>query len=662
MNRREFVALAASFAGSALFAEPYSIESSSTLKLETNGWRAAFDSTGRLKSFSDGRTELANSRLVSHSPRILYPGSGLNVCDQPFRTRRRSNTLAFDYEFSDPYKLQVTHEVELVSLASETVALKQRFLLHAEQSISARIVVQVPYSLQLPESVRRVFLPLKSGLGRRKEIRGLDNEDNYVYEFAGASPMGRNQLLAIPMVHEHSDGTDVGLTHVSDPLFTSLLRPPFGDQVGQWQWIYPESPGLPSGTQERTFFAIPHLGGPRRAMDLFYQTALADVKAGPAWLHDIALVNYDYVSEHGLGWFADIQRLAETIPQEERNKVALVLHGWYDLVGQYTFDPASQRLAQSWTALPSARSARVQALGRDSNDLGLPSLASSPGYRWNRLSVEALRPIPFSLTEMHRRIRFAKDRGFRVLLYFADGMNACDDSRLYSPDKVLHRGGWQGPDTTGQPYQQNPLHPDVRSFFRGYMQALLAEYGKEVDGFVWDETFGVPRDSPGSDTHSGYAGQAMMSLVKQLSSIVAAYPELVLLTSDDIGFSNDTGVAPYSLMAHGTFQDSHCRPEAWPYALFPNYRNIVWSCNWASVSNFQFMKFGVETFDAPVSIGNGAFGDDIGFSELTAQQARQIMALFDQRKQREMRLGWIEEEDIVGKYGDRTLRNPYNIL
>ena len=67
---------------------------------------------------------------------------------------------------------------------------------------------------------------------------------------------------------------------------------------------------------------------------------------------------------------------------------------------------------------------------------------------------------------MHRRIHYAKDKGFRVGIYYADGTNASDGVKeIYDPSKVLHWGGWEGPDTKGKTYAQNPLHPEVREFF-----------------------------------------------------------------------------------------------------------------------------------------------------------------------------------------------------
>jgi hypothetical protein len=46
----------------------------------------------------------------------------------------------------------------------------------------------------------------------------------------------------------------------------------------------------------------------------------------------------------------------------------------------------------------------------------------------------------------------------------------------------------------------------MREFYKNYAKALLDEFGKEVDGFVWDETFVVPAGTlaskpQGSFTH-----------------------------------------------------------------------------------------------------------------------------------------------------------------
>ena len=658
ITRREFIPVAASVASSVVLGQ---IERD--LIFEANGSQLKVDSSGSVASFRAESLELVNARLGALHPRIIYPGKAINTCDTPRNVRRQGPAAVFEYSFHDPYPLDVRWELELLALGAHSTALKQKIVLRSEKPIQEEIMVQLPRTIQLPSSSRQVFLPLKNGVGRLKEVRGLDNEDDYVYELSGSCGGSRPQLLAIPMVHESSPRSDVGLTHCTDVLFTSLIRLPFGDQAGQIQWIYPATVGLPAGEEERTVYAVVHRGGPEEAIAEFYRTALTAVKPGPEWLHDVAMVDFDYLSKNGRGWFADISRLSELIPRPDRPRVVLALHGWYDLIGKYTFLPKTGALEKQWTAFPAARSPLVQSWGRGPDAGNPPTLLGTPGYGWPRKSVEALEPVPMSLEEMHRRIRFAKERGFRVVLYFADGLNACDSLKdIYDPAKVLNWGGWEGPDTLGKVYAQNPIHPDVRAFYNGYIHSLLDEYGKELDGFVWDETYTVKPGAIGSGAAAGYADRALMTLMQEVAGAVAAYPGMAFLSSDNIGYQKDIRNAPYCLMAHGTYQDSQCRPEAWPYAIFPNFRNTFWSCNWAPVTNFEFTRFGVENFDVPVSISNGSFGDDIGISDMTASQSKRVMDLFAARKQRQMRIRWIEERNPPRFYGGRSIENKYNIL
>jgi hypothetical protein len=186
----------------------------------------------------------------------------------------------------------------------------------------------------------------------------------------------------------------------------------------------------------------------------------------------------------------------------------------------------------------------------------------------------------------------------------------------------------------------------VREFFKGYAQALMEEYGKDLDGLIWDETYFIDPGNPGTESCRGYADRAMMTLVKEIGNLVIKInPQCPFFASDVIGVRHWTHKAPYALVAHATYQDSNCRPEAWSYGLFPNFRNTLWSCNWMPVTNFHWTKYGTETFNTPVVVTNGSAGDDIGISELNPQQLKQILNLFEQRKGRRMEIGWVEEND-----------------
>jgi hypothetical protein len=500
------------------------------------------------------------------------------------------------------------------------------------------VQLNLPRNIQLPFQNRNVFLPMKNGIGRRKPIMGCESDDEYVFYFAGTyASMGKPQQLAIPMVDEYCAATPLRLTLCADPYFSSYFFLPAGEKAGQFNCIYLKEVGL-EGREERTVYTVLHHGNAERAMEAFYSAVLSDVRPGPEWIHQVAMQDYDYLSKNGRGWFSDIDTLAKLVGPADRSKVFLALHGWYDYVGSYTFEPRSRSLARRWTAFPSALDPRVQALGNH--------VDKRTGVVWHRKSVKAMRPVPMSIPDVHGRIRYAKTRGFRVGIYFSDGTNACDALKdIFAPDKVLPWGGWVGPDTKGRTYAQNPLHPEVRSFYVDYIHGLLEEYGKEVDGFIWDETFVVGPHDLGPVPYTGYASRAMMTLVKEVAHAVASFsPKLAFFASDDIGaFDQYELAAPYCLMTHGTYQDSWCTPPGWSYGLFPNFRNVLWSCNWAPVTRFVYTRYGVETFGVPVAISNGAFGDDIGISEMTSTQQKAVIDLFNQRKLKPMQIGWMEE-------------------
>jgi hypothetical protein len=117
----------------------------------------------------------------------------------------------------------------------------------------------------------------------------------------------------------------------------------------------------------------------------------------------------------------------------------------------------------------------------------------------------------------------------------------------------------------------------------------------------------------------------MLDLIGALRrQVKAADPEKVFLASDC------TGSASYAMVTDGTFQDTACKPNAWSCGLFPNWRNVLWSCNWGSVSHFSWTAWGVDNLGTPVSISNG-YGDDKGPSEWKSGFRDAIIDLFHRR-------------------------------
>jgi hypothetical protein len=351
---------------------------------------------------------------------------------------------------------------------------------------------------------------------------------------------------------------------------------------------------IPVRTERRTLALEFHRQGADGTLRAFYRT-IPEIEPGPAWIQGIHLVYYDYLSEKGEGWFKDLQALADRIPLQHRGNVAVCLHGWYDYFQQYAYDHQRGSLLQQWTAFPGTHK------------------------------------VPMSLATMHQRLRFAKDLGFRVLLYFADGTNSDSGAPHFRAEYLLKDKagktfpGWKGPDSLGDPQMMDPGVPGLRDWYRGYLKALLAEYATDVDGFVWDETFYIPVDfiSHGP-AGPAYADRAMMSLVAELTRMVQAAhdrnPNLVLLAADN-------GSTSYALVAHGTYQDSGAREKHWGQSMFANYRNSLWSCNWSPVKGDDNNRIAAEKYGLPQGVSNG-WDDNCGPSRMPPELLDTVLRRF----------------------------------
>jgi len=201
------------------------------------------------------------------------------------------------------------------------------------------------------------------------------------------------------------------ITRTADVEFSTSFAP------GRRGWIYKGHDVPLSGTESRVIYDVFHDGPPDEAMKAFYATALADVPQGPSWLHDVAWQHYDYMSHGGRGWFADIDAVAAGVAPADRATVLFTLHGWIDVYGHYTFDWPSHRLLDAWTVFPNEAAVAAQ----------------FPG----------LETMPMTKVEVHRRLAYARSLGFRVALYFADGMATGEDvADLFRPERTLYKGGW----------------------------------------------------------------------------------------------------------------------------------------------------------------------------------------------------------------------------
>jgi hypothetical protein len=547
---------------------------------------------------------------------LRFPAANVEkTLGEPNLKRRDGQQLILAYEAESPDKIPLRIECRLEKRTDrEGVTLFETFSLSAGSPLTNDIEIEVPFVLPTgpgsPAGLsggwrgRSATCPLKNGWANALP---LSAEETRVEYRLGSSIMGKETPdLALPLVLVQGQGSTAAI--FADPTFSTLFSLRSGtDQIeGTMRFRYAASK-VPLSALETRQFAI-WLPADKRtakdfpaAVDAWFRLMLPDVPPGPKWLHEIAMVDYDFLSDDGRGWERDLRVLANWLKPAERRRVALCLHGWYDALGSYCYDAQARSMKPEWVAF------------------------------------ERTRKVKFTQAELKRRLRLARDLGFHVLLYFGDGLAADSgvpgyhDDWAYRDAKGNKIAGWQGPDTFGPTYMLNPAHPEVFSWFTNYMTALLQTYGAETDGFVWDETFHARLGQVASAPQPAYCDRAMMTLVKALTRQVHLFdPQKVFLASDCIGVFGWIDVPGYAMMADGTYQDTHCDSVAWSYGLFPNWRNTLWSCNWGDVTDFHLTRWGVRAFGVPVAVSNG-WGDDCGPSEWSPRQRDAFLRLFRER-------------------------------
>jgi hypothetical protein len=604
-----------------------------TLTLTEGQWRLELASDGSILSFGGPAAELLPLEQTERYVRVEV-GARQLVADRPRAVRRDGGSIAFEYLFEAPVPLEVTVLYTLNPLLGDGAALELTVRLRPLGRILESVCLRVPANFRLPGQ-RWLFAPRKDGVGVRMDLSSRSPFYGLVPSWGWKLGGGFREYiggdwhepLGVPLVSEYTVDEPWRLTWCADPLFSTCFRQvregPGGvgaSGSGEINCVYLGVVGMEE-PEERRFYACVHRGDERAAFDAFYATALQDIAPGPEWLHEIAWVHFDYFSHGGKGWIRDIDRLAELLPSpDDRAKVCLCLHGWYDWLGRYSYDHQARAILPDWKAYVSTEF-----------DPALPT-----GERFH--------PIPMSQDELRKMLRYGRDKGFRVTLYFADGLTAdsADLESFITPDQALYCGGWEA--TRGHAFVRNPLHPAVRQRLHAYVDALTESFGDVLDGLVWDETYYIDPGELGPQLCPGYADRALMTLVRDITAQCHAYrSDFVFLGGDNVGLPGFNHKIAYSLLADGIFQDSGCYPGAWPYAIFPNLRNVLWSCNWDPIEHFDYTRYGVERFDAPVSTSNG-FIANRGPADFSPEEVRPLVDLFGIRKQHPTHLRWLEVE------------------
>lgn len=427
----------------------------------------------------------------------------------------------------------------------------------------------------------------------------------------GVEPVG--QQLALPLIGLRTigSGSEV-VSFATDPYLgsqwhMSKVSQPAGAVSIELASTFKGSL-TPISTETRVVQIGAHGDTTNALFNTFYQT-IPDIQPGPAWIHDIQLNHYDYIAETGKSLEPDLNELAKRIPEKYRKHVIVCLHGYYDYLGRYCFNANTGRMDDAWNAYDNHA-----------------------------------RLLPMTKAELHRRIRLVKDRGFRCAIYYFDALAYEDATKEFNPQWVWRDANatprkwyyWQKrPDSKGHSnFLLNPAHPEVRQWFLNYTKALIAEYGRDLDALVWDETFVRQGSTAKLGSNMVEADRAMMQLVaavtRQVQTSRTMNPNLAILTSDNVDAHKPDQSVPYGLVAHGTYQDSWCDPKAWSPGRLPNHRNCLISCNWWPIKNRDWNRIAAEEYGLPQGVSNG-FGDDRGPSEMPKEILDEIVARFIKR-------------------------------
>ena len=487
--------------------------------------------------------------------------------------------------------------------------------------------VNVEVKIELPGSLGHPLFPSYQG----DLIR--DSRADARWEFRGPGWQGSgdpSQRLAIPLAIAPSGNKFLMIG--ADPLFMSNFSVPRSG-ICLIEWTMRAAAGV-----HTSFSRTLHVGfadSIASAVNLWFERATPMVPEGPSWLHEIAWQHYDYMSKNGAGWFKDIDAVCEIVAPEDRNRVAFTMHGWYDVVGRYCYDKDEDRLDSHWTIFPFVENPNVQALE------GVEVSSRAPkGYVFKNLDKH--RPIVMDWEELRGRLKYAKDRGFRVPFYLMTGM-----MDIGEPATHIENGDglnvqvplWVGPDAIGPTYLRNPLHATTKEWLFGLTRSILAEIGDLIDALVIDEAYYVGYGQLGPNATKGYADRAQAELFRELATICHEFkPSLALLTADHIGTQElENQAFPYSLFADGIYHDAWSNPQNYDAVRWPTWRNVAWSCLWTPVTEILSTKWCVMKYDAAISTGAGCFGDDVNIYEMQEDERDILKELWQIKSSRRLK-------------------------
>jgi len=588
--------------------------------LARDGWTLVLSPQGGILSLSDraGRELVrrgAGDSLVRAG--LVPPGrtpaevelDDLVACRTPEKAERTPDGAVYDYALAPRIPIHLHDEIHFVAVNGAPAIRRTIHVTIDAPPLAADLAVSVGHPLGLPGAGRRVFVPTRPGIG--EEVLVAPGR-SWLWAFGGGSRRGPSaERLAIPLLSETADGAPLRLTTFADPSFTTGFRlaPDTAGPPGEVDWVLAGAKVPLRETEARTIWTVIHAGTPDDALAVWTAAAFAGVPEGPAWRHDVALVHTDFLSRDGRGWLEDVDALARLVPETDRPKALLLLHGWYDAVGRYAYDAKAGAFDAAWTALPGAAGGGV----------------------------------PMSVAEVVRRLSYARERGFRAGLVFAEGLLACDGAKdAFPADQALARSARTGPDQAGKALLLNPCHPRVQARFAAYHQALLEACGASLDALAWLETGDIAPGATGPAEAPGYAARALMRMAQGLAAeTTRARPGIAFLSGDACGPAA-ADASPVALMAHGTCPAGGYRPSDLPYALFPCLRNAIWPVPRGAQVPAAAQRDAVLRLGVPVATSCG-WGDEPGWARMGEAERDALIDLFRARAARPRRPAWLRE-------------------
>ena len=232
--------------------------------------------------------------------------------------------LEYHLTLPDNQKLVITRDIAEIPCGAG-LGLVESFAICPSRVWAADVEIERPLSVQPAKggAEGQVTWPLKNGWARECAMAGAKLEAEYRLGNPLSGP--ETPHLALPMVHAHLGQLDVAI--MTDVTFSALfeLHDNQGELRGRVRYRYAGSRVPIQRTEGRSMGIFlqpnqPSSSGFDASLDAFFTLMLHDVPAGPAWLHEIAMIDYDFLSDNGQGWERDVQLLAEWLKPEQRKR------------------------------------------------------------------------------------------------------------------------------------------------------------------------------------------------------------------------------------------------------------------------------------------------------------------------------------------------------